>query len=113
MTGLKHRIHAFGNGALTWASNLMTGFRVRDMECCYKVLPVRVLRDIRPMLTEQRFGIEPQIVASLARKKARVTEIPIRYEPRGMEAGKKIGWRDAVRAIYVITRERFRRSSAG
>lgn len=108
ITGLKRRIHALGNAALTVASNLMTGYRVRDMECCYKVLPVRVLRRLRPMLSEKRFGIEPQIVAGLARLKARVEEVPVKYAPRGMDAGKKIGWRDAVRAIIVITRERFR-----
>jgi len=106
--GVKRRVHAFGNRVLTVASNLMTGYAVRDMECCYKALPVRILRTLRPMLTESRFGIEPQIVASLARINARVEEVPVQYDPRGMDAGKKIGWRDAVRAIIVITRERFR-----
>lgn len=105
---LKHRVHALGNGALTLLSNAMTGFRVSDMECCYKVMPVRVLRALRPMLSEQRFGIEPQIVAGLARLKMRVVQRPVRYDPRGVSAGKKIGWRDGVRALVVITRERFR-----
>jgi glycosyltransferase involved in cell wall biosynthesis len=105
---LKHRIHAMGNGALTLVSNLMTGYRVSDMECCYKLFPVGLLRRLRPMLTENRFGIEPQIVAALARLKARVVEVPIRYDPRGIAAGKKIGWKDAVRALVVIARERFR-----
>ncbi len=107
---LKHRIHAMGNGALTLLSNTMTGFRVSDMECCYKIMPVKVLRGLRPMLTEQRFGIEPQIVAGLARLKMRVVERPVKYDPRGLAAGKKIGWRDGVRALVVITRERFRKS---
>jgi hypothetical protein len=107
---LKHRFHAMGNGALTMLSNRMTGFRVSDMECCYKIMAVRVLRALRPMLTEQRFGIEPQIVAGLARLKMRVVERPVKYDPRGLAAGKKIGWRDGVRALVVITRERFRKT---
>ncbi len=107
---LKHRIHAMGNGALTLMSNVMTGFRVSDMECCYKVMPVRVLRRLRPMLSEQRFGIEPQIVAGLSRMKMRVAQRPVKYDPRGIAAGKKIGWRDGVRALVVIARERFRSS---
>ena len=106
---LKHRVHAMGNGALTVLSNIMTGFRVSDMECCYKLMPVKVLRELRPMLSEQRFGIEPQIIAGLARLKKRVVQRPVKYDPRGLAAGKKIGWRDGVRALVVITRERFRR----
>jgi glycosyltransferase involved in cell wall biosynthesis len=107
---LKHRVHAMGNAALTLMSNLMTGYRVSDMECCYKMVSVSLLRRLRPMLTEQRFGIEPQMVASLARLKAKVVEVPIWYNPRGMASGKKIGWRDGVRALVVIARERFRRA---
>src|SRR5262245_39693478 len=91
---LKHRIHAMGNGALTLMSNLMTGYRVSDMECCYKVFSVALLRRLRPMLTEARFGIEPQMVAALSRLRARVTEVPVSYDPRGVAAGKKIGWKD-------------------
>ena len=106
---LKHRVHAMGNGALTLLSNFMTGYRVGDMECCYKLFQVSLLRRLRPMLSEQRFGIEPQIVASLSRLGARVTQVPISYDPRGVAAGKKIGWRDGVRALIVIAREKFRR----
>lgn len=105
---LKHRVHALGNGALTMMSNVMTGYRVSDMECCYKMFSVSLLRTLRPMLSEQRFGIEPQMVASLSRLGARVMEIPISYDPRGPAAGKKIGWKDGLRALVVIARERFR-----
>lgn len=105
---LKHRIHAWGNGVLTRLSNLMTGYRVSDMECCYKLVTISTMRRLRPMLSEQRFGIEPQIVASLARLSEPIIEVPIRYSPRGPGAGKKIGWRDGVRALCVIARERFR-----
>lgn len=110
---MKHRVHALGNAVLTFLSNLMTGYRVSDMECCYKLIPIWLLRRLRPMMTEQRFGIEPQIVASLARLRARVLEVPITYVPRGPGAGKKIGWKDGVRALIVITRERFRRGRSG
>lgn len=107
--GLKRRIHEWGNRVLTMLSNAMTGYRVHDMECCYKLMPIAVLRRVRPMLSESRFGIEPQIVAALARLKARVTEVPVSYEPRGASSGKKIGWRDGVRALIVIARERLRK----
>lgn len=105
---LKHRIHALGNATLTLFSNVMTGYRVSDMECCYKMMPVSLLRRLRPLLSEQRFGIEPQIVAGLSKLGATVVEAPVNYDPRGPSAGKKIGWRDGVRAMYVIARERFR-----
>jgi len=105
---IKHRVHALGNAVLTVLSNLMTGYRVSDMECCYKLMPVTLLRRLRPMLSEQRFGIEPQIVAGLSKLGAAVVEGPVNYDPRGPSAGKKIGWKDGVRAMYVIARERFR-----
>lgn len=105
---VKHKIHALGNAALTLMSNIMTGYRVNDMECCYKVVPIRTLKQLRPMLSEQRFGIEPQYVAALSRLKARVAEVPISYDPRGLAEGKKIGWKDGVRALVVIARERFK-----
>lgn len=108
--GIKRKVHAFGNGALTVASNVMTGYRLHDMECCYKVLSVQWMRQLRPMLTESRFGVEPQLVASLSKLRARVTEVAVWYDPRGLAEGKKIGWRDGVRALWVITRERFRKS---
>lgn len=103
---MKRRAHELGNRFLTFLSNRMTGFRVSDMECCYKLYSVARLRMIRPMLTERRFGIEPQIVAALSRTKARVTEVPVSYDPRGFSSGKKIGWRDGVHALRVIARER-------
>ena len=64
-------------------------------------------------LIDVRFGIEPQMVASAARLGLRVAEVPVNYAPRGMAAGKKIGWRDGVRALMVIARERLRGDAAG
>ncbi|MBM4112204.1 MAG: glycosyltransferase family 2 protein [Phycisphaerae bacterium] len=107
---LKRRLHRSGNRALTWLSNLLTGYRIADMECCYKLIPVPLLRRVLPQLSENRFGIEPQLTAVLSREGAEVTEVPVRYDPRGFAAGKKIGARDGVRAIWVIVRERLRRA---
>jgi hypothetical protein len=106
--GAYRRIHALGNAALTVASNAMTGLRLHDMECCYKLLPVPVLREIRPWMTEERFGIEPQIAAALGRLRVPVAEVPVRYDPRGFAEGKKIRAKDGLRAFWVIARERLR-----
>ncbi len=106
VAGFVARVHRLGNRALTELSNLATGERVTDMECCYKLFTVPVLRALLPRLTEERFGIEPQIVAGLAREGARIAEVPVRYEPRGFESGKKIGVKDLVQALWVIARER-------
>lgn len=106
---LRRRIHRAGNGVLTLASNVLTGLSVHDMECCYKLIPVELLSRALPHLTEDRFGIEPQITAVLGRLGARVAEVDVRYAPRGFREGKKIGIRDAVRAIWVLVRERLRR----
>jgi glycosyltransferase involved in cell wall biosynthesis len=103
--GLVARIHVLGNRTLTVMSNLATGYRVTDMECCYKLFTVPALRSTLPRLTEERFGIEPQIMAALAREKVRVAEVPVAYDPRGFDAGKKIGVKDLFQAIWVISRE--------
>ncbi len=108
-SGTWRRVHVLGNRMLTRFSNFMTGYRITDMECCYKVLTIPVLRLVQPMMTEDRFGVEPQLAAALARIKARLVERPVRYDPRGVESGKKIGGRDALRAIWVMLRERFQR----
>lgn len=107
--GLRRRVHRFGNACLTAASNLLTGLRLNDMECCYKVLPVELLRRVQPHLSEERFGIEPQITAVLARLGCRVVEVDVAYAPRGFNEGKKIGLRDAIRALWVLLRERAKR----
>ena len=102
---LKARIHRLGNTVLTRLSNAKTGLTLHDMECCYKLIRIPMLRTMLPQLTEPRFGIEPQIAAALARNGAIVTEGPVSYAPRGVEEGKKIGVRDAIEAIRVIRRE--------
>lgn len=99
-------LHRFGNQLLTWASNLFTGLRLTDMETCYKVIPRPLLQSLD--IQQNRFGFEPEVTAKLARRGARIKELPIRYEGRGYKEGKKIGWRDGVNAFYCIVRYRWR-----
>jgi glycosyltransferase involved in cell wall biosynthesis len=96
--------HTFGNRALTRVSNLFTGLRLTDMETCYKVVPTAILRDMS--LRSDRFGIEPEMTAKLAKRKLRITEIPITYHRRKYAEGKKINWKDGVAAIAHIIRFR-------
>ena len=95
------------NRFLTWLSNLLNGLRLTDMETCYKVIRLGVLKNLR--LTSDRFGIEPEITAELARAKVKILEVPISYYPRSYDQGKKISWRDGLAAIWHILRFRFRR----
>ncbi len=111
--GVKSRLHAWGNGVLTRLSNMMTGLDLNDMECCYKLVTLGLLRRLRPWLSEQRYGVEPQFIAALPRLGARVAQVAVSYDPRSTAEGKKIGWVDGVRALYVIARERLRRKAPG
>ncbi len=111
--GLKRRLHMAANRLLTQASNWVTGYRISDMECCYKLMPVRLLRRLRPRLDQPRYGIEPQLVAALAATRARVCEVPVAYDPRSFAAGKKIRWTDGLAALWVIARERARGAERG
>jgi dolichol-phosphate mannosyltransferase len=104
------RLHAGVNRALTALSNLVTGLRLGDMECGFKLFRVHLLRQVLPWLSEDRFGVEPQLVAALARLRAEVREVPVSYDPRDRSRGKKIGPLDGLRAIWVILVERARRS---
>ncbi|MHB8874248.1 MAG: glycosyltransferase family 2 protein [Myxococcaceae bacterium] len=92
--------HAVLNNALTTFSNMTTGLNLTDMETCYKAFRIEVLRSFT--LEEGRFGIEPELTAKVARGKFRIYEVPISYFGRTYEEGKKIGWKDGVRAIYAI-----------
>jgi glycosyltransferase involved in cell wall biosynthesis len=95
-------LHRFGNGMLTRASNLLTGLKLTDMETCYKAFRRDALRGLE--IRQNRFGFEPEVTAKLARRGCRFQEVPIRYNARGYEEGKKIGVRDAVNALYCIMR---------
>jgi glycosyltransferase involved in cell wall biosynthesis len=96
------------NKILTFISNILTGLSLTDMETCYKVIRTSILREIE--LTSDRFGIEPEITAKLAKKKVRLVELPISYHGRDHEAGKKINWKDGLSAIYHIIRFNLKKS---
>jgi len=105
MGGNPHRIlffwHTIGNKFLTFLSNLFTNLNLSDMETCYKMFNTKIIQGIQ--LNENRFGFEPEITAKIARlPKIRIYEVGISYYGRTYEEGKKIGWRDGVRAIYCI-----------
>lgn len=95
-------LHQFGNHLLTGVSNLTTGLRISDMETCYKAFRRSVLATVP--LRQNRFGFEPEVTAKIARRRLRLAEVPIRYHAREWTEGKKIGWRDAVNALYCIAR---------
>ena len=110
--GVRRLAHRMLNGFLTLSSNLMTGLRVRDMECCLKAFSIPAMRRIIGDLDEERFGIEPQIVAACARHRLRVAEAPCSYSPRSFEEGKKIRMKDGLRVFVVLWRERRRTAHA-
>lgn len=104
--GGPHRVlffwHSVGNKALTMLSNMMTNLNLSDMETCYKVFRMDVLRQLH--LRSDRFGIEPEITAKVAKLRVRIYEVPISYHGRTYAEGKKIGWKDGVSAIWAILR---------
>ena len=99
-----HRVlffwHYLGNRFLTLCSNAVTNLNLTDMETCYKLFRTDVLR--RVDLCEDRFGFEPEVTAKVARLKVRIYEVGISYWGRTYEEGKKINWRDGVRALICI-----------
>ena len=108
--GGPHRVvyywHYLGNRFLTTFSNMMTDLNLTDMEVCYKMFRREVIQSIT--ICESRFGFEPEITAKVAKNKNwRVYEVPISYYGRNYDEGKKIGWKDGVRAIWCIIKYRF------
>lgn len=97
--------HRLVNGGLTLYSNFFTGLKLTDMETCYKMFPKGTLDQLE--LTEDRFGVEPEITAKAAALDLRFLEVPISYARRSFEDGKKIGARDGFRALYVISKYAF------
>ena len=94
--------HTQMNRVLTFCSNMFTDLGITDMETCYKLFKREIIQDIAPKLRENRFGFEPEVTALVAEKKCRVYECAISYNPRTYEEGKKIGWKDGLRALYCI-----------
>ena len=106
LSGRPHRVlyfwHSLGNRFLTLMSNMFTDLNLTDMETCYKCFRREVIQAID--IEEDRFGFEPEITAKLAKLCLRIYEVGISYSGRTYDEGKKIGWRDGVRAIYCIVR---------
>jgi glycosyltransferase involved in cell wall biosynthesis len=106
MGGRPHRVlffwHMVGNKFLTLLSNMFTNLNLTDMETGYKAFKASLIKSIQ--IEEDRFGVEPEIIAKLARTGCRIYEVGISYTGRTYEEGKKIGWRDGVRALYAIIR---------
>ncbi len=102
--GGPHRVvyfwHMVGNRVLTLFSNMLTNVNLTDMETCYKVFRTEVLRSFE--IEEARFGVEPEMTAKVAALGCRIYEVGISYYGRTYEEGKKIGWRDGFRALWVI-----------
>ncbi len=110
MGGSPHRIlffwHTVGNKLLTFISNMFTNLNLTDMETCYKLFNTKIIQSIK--LKEKRFGFEPEVTAKIARvPKIRIYEVGISYYGRTYEEGKKIGWKDGVRALWCILRYNF------
>ena len=96
------RVHRLGNWLLTTASNLTTGQWLSDMETCYKVFRRDVLSQIE--IEQDRFGFEPEITAKVSRLGYGIMEMPVSYDSRGYDEGKKIGLRDAANALWCIAK---------
>ncbi len=103
-SGRPHRVvyfwHRIGNGVLTLLSNFFTDLNLSDMETCYKAFRTEVIKSID--IKENRFGFEPEITAKISKMDLRIYEVGISYYGRTYDEGKKIGWKDGVRAIYCI-----------
>lgn len=101
-----HRVvnfwHRVGNGVLTSFSNMFTNLDLTDMETCYKAFRREIIQAIE--IEENRFGFEPEVTAKIARKRCRIFEVGISYNGRSYGEGKKIGWKDGVRAMYCIVK---------
>ncbi|HEY1308682.1 MAG TPA: glycosyltransferase family 2 protein [Vicinamibacterales bacterium] len=100
------RITVAANRVLTAATNVLYGASLTDMETCYKIMRADIARSLA--LTASRFDIEPQITARLLRRGHVIHELPVRFDPRSRAQGKKIKWRDGVRALQVLIAERWR-----
>jgi len=106
----RHRVflftHYLGNRVLTLLTNVLYNTMLTDMETCYKVMRREVLQGLD--LQSNGFGIEPEITAKIFKRGYRVYEVPITYDGRSYEEGKKIGWKDGVVALWVLLKHRFR-----
>jgi glycosyltransferase involved in cell wall biosynthesis len=100
--------HMVLNRGLTLASNMLNDINLTDMETCYKAFRAEVIKSID--VEEDRFGIEPELTAKVAKMRLRIYEVPVSYRGRTYAEGKKIGWKDGVRAVFCIAKYGFRRA---
>lgn len=98
--------HYMGNKILTLATNVLYNANITDMETCYKVFTRKALTSIGP-LRARRFDFEPEITAKFLKKKFKIMEVPIHYYSRDFQEGKKITWRDGIKALYYLIKYRF------
>ena len=107
--GGPHRVFLFwhyaGNKLLTLLSNIMNNLNLTDMEVCYKAFRAHIIKNIH--IRSNRFGVEPELTAKVARARCRIYEAPISYSGRSYDEGKKITWRDGLKAVFAILWFRF------
>ena len=111
--GASHRVlyfwHMVVNRGLTLMSNMFNDLNLTDIEICYKAFRAEVIKAID--IEESRFGVEPELTAKVAKMRLRIYEVPVSYAGRTYDEGKKIGWKDGVRAVYAIVKYGVRRPS--
>lgn len=98
--------HFIGNKMLSMATSILYMQKITDMETCYKAIKKEILRDIK--LKSERFDFEPEITAKLLKKKIKIQEVPITYNSRKKNEGKKISWKDGIKAIWTLVYWRFK-----
>ena len=101
-----YKIYYLGNKFLTLLTKIIYGTNITDMETCYKAFRSDVIKSIE--IKSNKFDIEPEITAKILKRGIRIKEIPISYTPRSVKEGKKIGWKDGLKAIYTLIYWRFR-----
>lgn len=102
-----YKLHYFGNLFLTWMTNMMYNAKITDMETGYKVFTREVLDKIGPKLRAKRFDFEPELTAKILKKGYQIHEVPISFYARKFEQGKKITWRDGIKALFYLIKYRF------
>jgi len=98
-------LHYFGNKILTLATNILFGVRLTDMETCYKLMPGDFVRKLN--IKSEGFEFEPEITAKILKSGLRIKEVPINYKGRSFSEGKKITWRDGIKAVWSLIKFRF------
>lgn len=103
--GFNVQLHYIGNKILSIATTILYQKKVTDMETCYKLIKSDIIKNIK--IDSDRFDFEPEITAKLLKKRYKIKEVPIEYNCRSFEEGKKITWKDGIKALYVLLKYRF------